>query len=55
MGSSISSGYYQDQAAKIEKTECKKSPNKKHKWKTEGSWPSICRVCKHCKVRTYSK
>lgn len=53
MSSSIDSGYYADQAVKAENEKCPKGG--KHKWKTEGSWPSICYCCEKCEKRVYTK
>lgn len=56
MSSAMDSGYYADEAYKKQKTECPKSPTKKHEMEvTCGVPPSVELTCKHCKKRTYTK
>jgi len=55
MSSSYDAGYYASEQIRIQKTPCEKSPDKKHKWKTYGVYPSTWQECQHCKITTYSK
>ncbi len=55
MSSSMDAGYYADQAVKVKKTKCKKSPTGKHKWVRHGVGPSAWDECKYCKVTAYWK
>lgn len=55
MSSSYDAGYYADEAVKTKNTKCKASPNRKHKWKKFGSWPSSWEKCLHCKQTIYYK
>ncbi len=57
MSSSRDAGHYAEQTRKASSEKCpsSKAKGKKHSWKTEGLWPSVCYVCRHCKTRQYSK
>jgi hypothetical protein len=48
MSSTIDSGHAADKASKEADTPCKKSSNRKHKWKQMGSWPSSWDKCAYC-------
>ena len=55
MSSSLDAGYYAEQLRKADTEKCNLSPTKKHIWKTEGTWPSVCYVCRYCQQREYTK
>ena len=55
MGSIMSTGYYREEAKRIQETKCRKSEDGKHKFKEYGSWPSSWAKCDNCGATYYDK
>jgi len=55
MSSSMSAGYWTNEAQKERETPCPKSKDEKHEWVTKATGPSSWQQCKHCGSNIYGK